>query len=413
MKKKIALALLMVLLFAVAVIIVVKENTPAAPETEVQAAQTSGGVAETETVSGAEEEMTPEMIERMDYDALYAAFAPETVIGSMNGSDVSWEEYYGWLSYNIAQMESTMDTYRMYYGMKFNWSDDNGTGETFTDMMKDYAGDNLIGDRLIDSQMNERNLELSEESLAAIEAGRQEDKTYCCGEGASDEEFAQYLRGIHISDDVYDYMSTLQEYQKILIEDMFGSDLEKLDAESVNNYIVDNGYMNVNHILQLTQDMGTGEALSDKEKAEKLAKAEELLAELQTITDPEELTARFRELKDEYCEDTGKISNPDGYVFTKGTMVQEFEAAAEELEDYGLSGIVESTYGYHILLRLPMNGDTLIDAGGTGEKITIKEAAAQEKFIEYLEEKANGFALEYSEDFIKLDLADYIVLKEA
>lgn len=51
-------------------------------------------------------------------------------------------------------------------------------------------------------------------------------------------------------------------------------------------------------------------------------------------------------------EDTGLAANPDGYAFTTGEMVQEFEDATRALEPGQISGLVESSYGYHIILRL-------------------------------------------------------------
>ena len=51
-------------------------------------------------------------------------------------------------------------------------------------------------------------------------------------------------------------------------------------------------------------------------------------------------------------EDTGLADNPNGYAFTSGKMVEEFETATRALEPGQISDIVESSYGYHIILRL-------------------------------------------------------------
>ncbi|MFR4088407.1 MAG: peptidylprolyl isomerase [Dysosmobacter sp.] len=92
--------------------------------------------------------------------------------------------------------------------------------------------------------------------------------------------------------------------------------------------------------------------MSDAEKAEKKAKADDLLKQLQAITDPTELESKFDELMKANSEDTGLESSPDGYVFSAGKMVEAFESATRSLEPGQLSGIVESDYGYHIILRL-------------------------------------------------------------
>ncbi|MCI5971133.1 MAG: peptidylprolyl isomerase, partial [Oscillospiraceae bacterium] len=45
----------------------------------------------------------------------------------------------------------------------------------------------------------------------------------------------------------------------------------------------------------------------------------------------------------------GLSQNPDGYTFTKGDMVKEFEDAAYNLDVGKVSTPVKSAYGYHII----------------------------------------------------------------
>ena len=129
----------------------------------------------------------------------------------------------------------------------------------------------------------------------------------------------------------------------------------------------DLGYYRAKHILLKTVDTdspitdeegnATGEytPLDEATVAEKRALAEDLLAQLQAASDKEAL---FDQLMAEYSEDTaadGTLNGADGYTASQGQMVAPFEEAALALEDGAISGIVESVYGYHIILRLPLD----------------------------------------------------------
>ena len=167
------------------------------------------------------------------------------------------------------------------------------------------------------------------------------------------------------------------------------------------------GYMAANHILFLINDKATGETLDEATAAEKKAKADEVYAELSAITDVEELLARFKELKEEYDEDTGKVSYPDGYTFTSGTMVSEFEDAVLAMEDHQISEPVKSTYGWHIIMRTPLGSDSLL-RDSSGSFVPAGWVYAQQKLGEELESYMDTSLIEYAEGFKTPDLLNYI-----
>ena len=131
------------------------------------------------------------------------------------------------------------------------------------------------------------------------------------------------------------------------------------DEDVLHAYAAGVGYITADHILIPTIDLATREALSDETIAEHRALAEDLLAQLRASEDP---IALFKELADRYSEDTGRAANPDGYTFTTGAMVEEFDSAARALGENEISDVVESAYGYHIILRKPLDVQTAIDA---------------------------------------------------
>ena len=124
------------------------------------------------------------------------------------------------------------------------------------------------------------------------------------------------------------------------------------DAE-VNAYLEETSQYKCKHILLSTVD-DNRQPLDEETVAQKKADAEELLSQLRAAEDP---IALFDTLMNEHSEDPGLASFPDGYTAGKGDMVAPFEQAALALKAGEISDIVESDFGYHIILRLPMNAD--------------------------------------------------------
>ena len=62
----------------------------------------------------------------------------------------------------------------------------------------------------------------------------------------------------------------------------------------------------------------------------------------------------FDAMTEKYTKDPGSAANPDGYIFTDGEMVTEFEDCVKSL-DVNKFGMCESDYGYHIIKRLPLD----------------------------------------------------------
>ncbi len=122
------------------------------------------------------------------------------------------------------------------------------------------------------------------------------------------------------------------------------------DEEAKKN--LDENFVTAKHVLISTRDAATGAPLSAEEKVEKKKLAEDILYRIRRGAD-------FDKMVKEYGEDPGMTANPDGYFFTKGEMVAEFEEATFSLKPSQVSGIVESAYGYHIIKRLPNKAYTV------------------------------------------------------
>lgn len=106
------------------------------------------------------------------------------------------------------------------------------------------------------------------------------------------------------------------------------------------DYFLEN-YWRAKHVLVSTTDK------TDAEKTEAKKKAEDILKRAQS-------GENFDKLVEEYSEDPGSKSSPDGYVFTTGEMVQEFEDGTKNT-DIGKFCMVETSYGYHVIQRLAID----------------------------------------------------------
>ena len=181
--------------------------------------------------------------------------------------------------------------------------------------------------------------------------------------------------------------------------------------EGVQEYAEANSYTTAKHILLKTID-DSGKAIADDEKAAKKQKADKIAAQLKAVTDPQQRAELFDELMAEYNEDTGENSYPHGYCFTSGSMVTEFEDACKELEPYEVSGVVESKYGYHIILRMPTQGDDLVmSSDGTSQ--TLRQLVAQQQLGSLVTGWVGEADVQWQPKFRTIDYAAVLTPKES
>lgn len=287
----------------------------------------------------------------------------EDTVMTVNGVEVSWDEYMFWIGYAAMYLNYQ---YSM-YGMQIDWTAKDDDGGSNAQWCVDYAYDTVVQKAIIDSKCAELGVVLNDDDKAEIQKSLDDYKTKCCGEDATDEQFEAYLKN-----NEYSNIAVLRSSQNTtaltnkLFDELFGEDGAKVDASELLDKAAEKGYTKANHILFLFTDEN-GEERSESEIAAGKAKLESFMNELNAIEDKEERYARFCELKEENCEDTGT----DAYQFTDGTMVEEFYNKSLELGEYEMD-IVETTYGYHLMIGLPLDLDYTVTAQ-TSNPTTLRE----------------------------------------
>lgn len=154
-------------------------------------------------------------------------------------------------------------------------------------------------------------------------------------------ENAEFIKGQILSVTEQAGADTLDGSVELVFENLnYGSAYQNYLLDKIYDGISDseideaykNGYICAKHILITKTDENAAKKINEVSKKIKNK-------------------ADFDKLIEEYGEDPGMQSNPDGYIFTKGEMVQEFEDAAFALKEGEISGAVESSYGTHFIKR--------------------------------------------------------------
>jgi len=124
------------------------------------------------------------------------------------------------------------------------------------------------------------------------------------------------------------------------------------------------------HILLSTRDRATSTELPEEQKAAKRKKAEELVKRARAGED-------FAKLAQEYSEDPGSKDKGGEYVFPRGQMVPEFEAAAFSMKPNEVSDVVTTQFGYHVIKlseKIPAKKEDLAEVAPKVKEFLTQQA---------------------------------------
>lgn len=146
--------------------------------------------------------------------------------------------------------------------------------------------------------------------------------------------------------------------------------------EATIKTIFSENFLKAQHILKMTVNSETGEPLSPEEVDAKKAEIDNLLKQAKSGAD-------FTALMNEHSEDPGKEQSPEGYVFTEGEMVPEFYEGTKALSENEISEVIPSSYGYHIIKRIPLDVEKDLQDNMTKVQYLFMQMA-EEKHVEEL-----------------------------
>ncbi len=272
----------------------------------------------------------------------------DTVVATADGENITAGEMMYWL---VTNSDNMVEYYYYYQGTdQLPWTtvigDEEEGDKTFAQYMVEDSVKYAAMQRIVERKAKEAGITVKQEDKQAI----QTDLDTLADQLAADTDkisMEQYLWQQALTDELFAWNYQMDYLYQGLSDHYFGEGGEREPTEEILlSYLDTAGYYSVKHILLETKEA------TDEVKAQKKAKAEDLLAQIKASGNDEAL---FDKLMKENSEDPGLADAPEGYTFQANTNIDPaFEAAALELEPGQLSDIVEGMHGYHILLRLPM-----------------------------------------------------------
>ncbi len=288
------------------------------------------------TDDSGEQDVVQEIIPALTINGKEIDISDNPVIFTVGGVDIRFDEY----RYMFKYYESI---YANNYGITVDlWE---GNEQNFT-VFKDSVKADLIEQNFGNIVAKKYDVTLDDEDYEQVDEYMEEEKA----QFESEEDFYNALKASGIKEELLRNLITSSVMSEKVYQELYAGENARLipSDDEIKQDIKDN-YVRVYHLLISNEHFADTEGYenADEEALKAAAKtfAEEKLAEIQAGAD-------VYEVAQEVGDDPGMHDNPDGYLFTYGKMVPEFEEAAFALEMGKTSGLVETDYGYHIITRI-------------------------------------------------------------
>jgi hypothetical protein len=313
-------------------------------------------------------------------------FDRDAIMISAGNEHITWAELY-------SHIYSTIANFTGFFHNTVDWSEIVQGDETLAAMVLEQATENALTLLLYRYGASRLNVVIDQEDLDR----RAEEMQAIIEHYGSLEIFTQALRIEYGFYDFETFESVIDTERLLshLLTSLYGEFGADLPDEIAEEFAAREGFMMARHILVMsTEDDSAREAID--EIHERL---------LQRVQD-EDFVDYFTELMLEYSEDPGSLANPEGYLFQPWDMVEPFSIAAMELSYGEMSEVVETSFGYHIILRLPVDFDAVpISIAGQGMAHSLRQVAATDNFPAVMEQWREEMNPVFSELYHSIDIA--------
>lgn len=351
------------------------------------------------TVDDVVDEYAADETSTRDYDAGRAAYDADEIVMTVDGKDITWDEYFNWVCYALDDYEST-------YGPITDFTTPTAIG-TISDTIVDSADYLIAMYKGVEKKADELGIDYS----GNIDDELQEYLDEILAQLNGDEEaLEELIRKIYGTREMFEYTYKIDSLSPDMFEYYYGIDGIRLTDAQLEEGSEE--YLMAKHILIQTTDEATGLVLEEEDLKAAQDKIEMIYAQLEAY-EGDDLEGFFDQLTEQYTEDEGFLTYPDGYLFQEGDMVNEFYNAALSVEEGQYSEIVESAYGYHIVMRLPIDYDaTPMRYLSYGFDASLRYIIANSLFREEYETWIDNVDVKYTDFHDTIDLAQVFPVEE-
>ena len=330
-------------------------------------ALTFGCLTGCESKQPAPEFTVPESIDLTTVTDPYAAISGmsgDTVVAVAGETEITMDHLLYW----IVSLSDNLTQYYSMYGLSTGlpWESEPEEGVTLADKVKSNALKTAALYALLPDKAEEEGLELSEEFTQTLNGTLESLAAQMGGE----ELMQHYLWYFPMTQEVYNELCVSEEYNGQILTKYYGEGSEGQPTdEEILNYLEEEEqcYFFKHILLKVEETVSEDSSETTSNYDTQKAKAEDLLAQLRASDDPITL---FDQLMKEHTEDPGLMTNPTGYLGTANPssaiaskMVTVVEEACLNMEEGQISEVLENEEGYHgfhIVLRLPVEGNVSV-----------------------------------------------------
>ncbi|MCL2247875.1 MAG: peptidylprolyl isomerase [Oscillospiraceae bacterium] len=313
-------------------------------------------------------------------------FDRDAIMISAGDDHITWAELY-------SHIYSTISNFTGFFQNPVDWSEIVHGDETLAVMALELATESAMTLLLYRHGASTLNIAIAEDELDRLN----EEMQIVFDHYGSFENFTQALR---IEYGFYDFETferviTTERLVTPILNTLYGEFGVDLSDEIAEEFATREGFMMARHILIMsTEDNSAREAI------------DEIYERLLPRAQDDDFVDFFTELMLQYSEDPGSLTNPGGYLFQPWDMVEPFSSAALELTYGEMSEIVETSHGYHIILRLPVDLDAVpISIISQGMAHTLRQVAASDNFPTVMQQWREEMNPVFSELYQSIDLA--------